>query len=277
MSAIAGKNVLITGGASGMGRLVARRVAALGGNLVLWDVNPDNLERVRAEAERASGRPALAHVCDVSDRAQVYETANRVKASIGPLDILVNSAGVVTGAPFLELPDEKVELTFGVNALALFWTAKAFLPDMIARNSGHLVTIASASGYVGVANLADYSASKWAAIGFDESLRAELRKTAPGVRTTVVCPYYVDTGMFKGVRSRFPRLLPILKEERVADRIVSAIQRNKRRVVMPPLVHLVPLLRPLPVALFDAVNDFLGVNVSMERFVGRRNGPADSG
>jgi all-trans-retinol dehydrogenase (NAD+) len=277
MSAIAGKNVLITGGASGMGRLVARRVAALGGNLVLWDVNPDNLERVRAEAERASGRPALAHVCDVSDRAQVYETANRVKASIGPLDILVNSAGVVTGAPFLELPDEKVELTFGVNALALFWTAKAFLPDMIARNSGHLVTIASASGYVGVANLADYSASKWAAIGFDESLRAELRKTAPGVRTTVVCPYYVDTGMFKGVRSRFPRLLPILKEERVADRIVSAIQRNKQRVVMPPLVHLVPLLRPLPVALFDAVNDFLGVNVSMERFVGRRNGPADSG
>jgi all-trans-retinol dehydrogenase (NAD+) len=277
MSTIAGKNVLITGGASGMGRLVARRVAALGGNLVLWDVNPDNLERVRAEAERASGRPALAHVCDVSDRAQVYETANRVKASIGPLDILVNSAGVVTGAPFLELPDEKVELTFGVNALALFWTAKAFLPDMIARNSGHLVTIASASGYVGVANLADYSASKWAAIGFDESLRAELRKTAPGVRTTVVCPYYVDTGMFKGVRSRFPRLLPILKEERVADRIVSAIQRNKRRVVMPPLVHLVPLLRPLPVALFDAVNDFLGVNVSMERFVGRRNGPADSG
>ncbi len=277
MSAIAGRNVLITGGASGMGRLVARKVAALGGNIVLWDINPENLDRVRAEVQRISGRPVLGHVCDVSDRAQVYETAKQVHARVGPLDILVSSAGVVTGAPFLELPDEKVEQTFRVNTLALFWTAKAFLPDMIARNSGHLVTIASASGYVGVANLADYSASKWAAIGFDESLRAELRKTAPGVRTTIVCPYYVDTGMFTGVRSRFPRLLPILKEEHVVDRIVSAIQRNKRRVVMPPLVHLVPLLRPLPVALFDAVNDFLGVNASMDHFVGRRDGPAGRG
>ena len=89
-----GKNVLITGGGSGMGRLVARRIAALGGNVVLWDINPENLERVRAEVKRADGRAALAHVCDVSDRAQVYETAKQVKASVGPLDILVSSANV---------------------------------------------------------------------------------------------------------------------------------------------------------------------------------------
>jgi len=252
-----------------MGRLVALEIARLGGNVILWDIDQARLDTVCAEIERATGRSAHGYLCDVSNRTQVYDIAAQVRQATGPVDILVSSAGVVSGAPILELPDEKIERTFGVNTLALFWTAKAFLPDMVARNSGHVVTLASASGYVGVAQLADYSASKWAAVGFEESLRAELRQTAPGVRTTVVCPYYVNTGMFKGVRSRFPRLFPILKEERVVARIVSAIQRNRRRIVMPATVHLVPLMRPLPVALFDAITDFFGVNASMEHFVGR--------
>ena len=96
MSAIAGKNVLITGGGSGMGRLVARRIAALGGNVVLWDINPENLERVRAEVQRADGRAALAHVCDVSDRAQVYETAKQVKATYGNGSVVANE---IAGRP----------------------------------------------------------------------------------------------------------------------------------------------------------------------------------
>ena len=98
---------------------------------------------------------------------------------------------------------------------------------MIQRNRGHIVTIASASGLIGVARLADYASSKWAAVGFDESLRAELSKVAPGVMTTVVCPFYINTGMFRGVRSRFPFLLPILEEDDVARRVVHAIQTDR--------------------------------------------------
>jgi len=119
------------------------------------------------------------------------------------------------------------------------------------------------------AHLADYAASKWAAMGFDESLRGELRQIAPGVKTTVVCPYYIDTGMFSGVKSRFPWLLPILREDDVATRVVAAIQRDRRRLMMPPLVYLVPMMRVLPVGVFDWVASFLGVNASMDEFKGR--------
>jgi all-trans-retinol dehydrogenase (NAD+) len=141
---------------------------------------------------------------------------------------------------------------------------------MVERRRGHLVTIASASGLIGVAKLADYSASKWAAIGFDESLRVELKRLAPEVRTTVVCPYYVNTGMFTGVKSRFSWMMPILEEAHVVRRIVEAIERDRRRVVMPWPVFLLPLMRLLPIPLFDALANFLGVNVSMDEFVGRQ-------
>jgi all-trans-retinol dehydrogenase (NAD+) len=140
------------------------------------------------------------------------------------------------------------------------------------------VNLASAAGLVGVARQTDYSASKHAAVGFDESLRVELKKVAPGVVTTVVCPYYVDTGMFEGVKTRFPRLLPILRQDDVADRIVQAIERDRRRLIMPPLVRLVPAMRVLPPRLFDVIMDLFGVNVSMDAFAGRREslGPSDT-
>jgi all-trans-retinol dehydrogenase (NAD+) len=268
MSDIAGRHVLITGGASGIGRLMALRLAARGAHLTLWDLNREALDRVVDEiGARARGR-----ICDVADRERVYATAAESAAAGGPVDILINNAGIVSGADFVNLSDAKIEATFAINVLALFWTCKAFLPAMIERNRGHIVTIASASALVGVARLADYSASKWAAMGFDESLRAELRTSAPGVVTTVVCPYYIDTGMFRGVRSRFPALLPILKEADVAERIVRAIETDRRRLVMPWLCHFVPLLRVLPVGLFDAITDFLGVNASMQEFTGRGGG-----
>ena len=98
---------------------------------------------------------------------------------------------------------------------------------MKARGSGHIVTVASAAGLIGTARETDYAASKFAAVGFDEALRQELRRSAPGVRTTVVCPYYIDTGMFKGVKTRFPLLLPVLKEQEVADRVLKAVRRNQ--------------------------------------------------
>lgn len=273
MTDIVGRHALVTGGASGIGRRMALKLAAGGARVSIWDLNPTALEAVVTELRNA-GCDARGAVCDVGNREQVYARAAELTAEAGPVDILINNAGVVSGKDFLDLPDEKIELTFKVNVLALFWAGKAFLPAMIARNSGHIVTIASASGLIGVARLADYAASKWAAMGFDESLRAELRQAAPGVMTTVVCPFYINTGMFRGVRSRFPFLLPILEEDDVAERVIAAIRTNRRRVILPWLVYLVPVLRILPVGLFDRIANFLGVNVSMKDFVGRGQGAA---
>jgi len=272
---IAGKNILITGGASGLGRLAALEMARLGGRLVIWDVNADGLARVVEELTSLDGPPAHGYLCDVSDRQAVYATAARVTAEVGPIQILVNNAGVVSGKRFLDCSDEQIRRTIEVNAMALFWTAKAFLPDMIAARTGHLVTVASAAGVIGVAGLADYSASKWAAVGFDEAIRMELRRAAPGVRTTVVCPYFVDTGMFRGVRTRFSWLLPILREDRLAAKIVRAVRRNRRRLLTPWLVWTVAPLRVLPVGLFDAIAELLGVNRAMDHFVGRAAAPVE--
>jgi all-trans-retinol dehydrogenase (NAD+) len=268
MSQIAGRHALVTGGASGIGRLMALELARAGARVSVWDIS-DQVEQTVAELNARGQQTARGFICDVSRRERVYAVAEETRAAAGPVDILVNNAGVVSGRPLMEIPDEKIERTFAVNTLSLFWVTKAFLADMMHRNVGHVVTIASASGLIGVAKLSDYAASKWAALGFNESLRAELSKTAPGVRTTVVCPFYIDTGMFRGVKSRFPLLLPILREDDVARRVVDAIRNDRARLCMPPLVYLVPGMRLLPVRVMDWIATFLGVNASMDEFKGR--------
>jgi all-trans-retinol dehydrogenase (NAD+) len=265
MTAIAGSHVLVTGAASGLGRRIALGVAERGGTLCLWDLNGAGLQEVAKEVEKLGSRAETA-VVDVSDPKAVRNAAAAVAT---PVDILINNAGVVSGKSLLQIPDERIEKSISVNLLSLFWTTRAFLPGMIERQRGHVVTIASAGGLIGVPRLSDYCATKWAAVGFDESLRMELRKTAPKIRTTVVCPFYIDTGMFEGVKSRFPLLLPVLHEPDVARRILRAIEKNRRKLVMPWMVRTIAPLRLLPVSWFDAIAEFMGINASMDDFVGR--------
>lgn len=270
MTEISGKTVVITGGAGGMGRLLALKMARLGSTVVVYDVDSGTLGAVVEEIKATTGRDAYGFVCDVSDREEVYLMAARVRESVGTVDILVNNAGIVSGRRLMDLTDEKIEAVMGVNVLALYWVTRSFLPAMLERGSGHIVTIASAAGLLGVNKQTDYSASKHAAIGFTESLRVELKKTGyPGVRTTLVEPFYVNTGMFEGVKTRFPRILPILDQDEVTDRIVKAIQKNRQELKMPFIVNLVPALRLLPVNTFDRLADFFGINASMQEFVGR--------
>ena len=275
MTAIHNKHVLVTGGASGIGRLLALRCAELGATVTIWDLDAAGAEAAAAEAAARGAGGAHAFACDVSDREEVYARAEEVRAAAGDVDVLVNNAGIINGQPLLELPDEKIERTFAVNTLALFWTAKAFLPAMVTRGSGHVVNVASAAGLIGSPRETDYAASKFAAVGFNEALRQELRRSSPGVKTTVVCPFYVDTGMFAGVKTRFPLLLPILKEDDVVAAILGAIQHDRAVLQMPFMVRTLPAMRLLPVWAFDRLADFFGVNGAMDGFTGR--GPAGEG
>jgi all-trans-retinol dehydrogenase (NAD+) len=261
-------HVLITGAASGIGRLLALGAAARGARTTLLDLDEAGLLSVRAEIAQAGGDTAVFAV-DLCDRAGFQVTAARVLATRGPVDILINNAGIVTGKTLLECSDTAIERTFQVNTLALFWSARALLPAMIARGRGHVVTIASAAGLGGTSRLTDYCASKFAAVGFDESLRLELRRLGHPIRTTVVCPWYIDTGMFRGVRTRFPRLLPILKPDYVAARILDGIRHNRRRLLLPRFVMAVLVARILSLTLFDGVMRFFGVDRSMDEFAGR--------
>ncbi len=268
MSIIADRNVLITGGASGIGKKLAYLMAIEGAHVVIWDINKKHLDEVTS-AIKNKGYTATGYYCDVSDKKQIDDIAQKVKKEIGKIDILVNNAGVVFGKPYWEYSDDDIQKTIKINLLAHLWIIKAFLPEMRQANSGHIVTIASAAGIIGVANLSVYSTTKFANFGMDESLRQEFRKAGLDIKTTVVCPYYIDTGMFKGVKSRFSFLLPILKEDKVARKIFNAIKYDKRRVVKPLLVYTVWLLRLLPVKIFDLVSNILGINASMDEFIGR--------
>jgi all-trans-retinol dehydrogenase (NAD+) len=241
----------------------------MGAAVTILDLDEAGAKAAAAEAAARGPGPACAFACDVGDRAQVAACAAEVSAAQGAVDILVNNAGVVSGKPLLELSDEHIERTFRVNALALFWTTRAFLPAMVARGSGHIVTVASAAGLIGSPRHTDYAASKFAAVGFTEALRLELKRSAPGIRTTVVRPFYVDTGMFAGVKTRFPLLLPILKEAAVTERILRAIEHNAVQLDMPWMIRTIPLMRLLPVWAFDGLADFFGITVAMDEFTGR--------
>ncbi|MGZ4661758.1 MAG: SDR family oxidoreductase [Arthrobacter sp.] len=264
---LAGATLLVTGGGSGLGRRMALGAARRGSRVVIWDVDAAAGAAVRDEI-RAAGGQADAQYVDVTDRDAVKAAA----AEAGTVDVVVNNAGVVSGQRLLDATEDAIERTMNVNVLALYWVTRAFLGGMVERRRGTVVTVASAAGLVGVARQTDYSASKFAAVGFNESLRAELRADRADVNTLVVCPFYINTGMFDGVRTRWPLLLPILEEEDVAARVLDAIEAGHRKLVLPPLVNLLPVLRVLPVGVFDRLMDVLGVNRTMDHFTGRAPG-----
>lgn len=262
---LSGARALITGGASGLGRQLAIQAAAKGTHVIIWDMNAAGAKKVVDEIVKAGGT-AEAHQVDITNR----ESVNKLALKVGTVDVLVNNAGVVSGDWFLDLDPASIERTYNVNVLSLYWMTQAFLPAMVQANQGCVVTISSASGLLGVAKLTDYAASKFAAFGFMESLRSELRMKRSSVNTLTVCPHYIGTGMFDGVRSKFPRLLPILEEDKVAAKILASVEKGKAQLVMPKFVNVIPVTRILPVRAFDVVTDFFGVNRTMDHFRGRQ-------
>lgn len=264
---IQGDVTLITGGGSGIGRLLALRLAKRGARIVTWDINAEgNEETVRMI--RSTGREAHAYTCDLSDREQVYKTAERVKREVGKVTILVNNAGIVIGKKFMDIPDKMIEKTMEVNSLAHFWTCKAFLPEMISSKKGHVVNIASLAGMQGMARLSDYCASKFAAVGFHESLTVELKLDGhTGVHTTVICPYFINTGMFDGAKSS---IIPFLEPEYVAERIERSILLNEEHVVIPGyLSYLFFLKLMMPSHAFWTLGRSFQVEHAMDTFTGR--------
>ncbi|NWV89783.1 RDHE2 dehydrogenase, partial [Machaerirhynchus nigripectus] len=268
---VSGEIVLITGAGSGIGRLLAIKFASLGATLVLWDINQEGLNyTVRLAKENGAGR-VHSYICDCSKRQDVYRVADQVKKEVGDVSILINNAGIVIGKRFLDSPDSLVEKTMQVNTMAHFWIYKAFLPAMIAANHGHLVSIASSAGLCGVSKLSDYCASKFAAFGFAESIDMEmriLRKT--GVKTTIVCPYVINTGMFDGVKSKWPRVFPILDPEYVAEKIVTAVRHNQEVLLIPRIVYVLWFFKTfLPVKASVLILDYFGNVDLMNTFKGR--------
>ncbi|XP_065441662.1 epidermal retinol dehydrogenase 2 [Chrysemys picta bellii] len=231
---VAGEIVLITGAANGIGRQIALNFARLGATLVFWDIDEEGNKETIKLAKGNGAKGVYAYRCDCSNREEVYRVADQVKKEVGDVNILVNDAGIANVKTFLDLPDADMEKTIRVNVMAQFWTCKAFLPAMIACNRGHLVSISSGTGLIGANKLTDYSASKFAIIGFLESLAFELQAAGKkGIKTTIVCPSFINTDLSTGIRVSRPLLLPILDVEYAGRKIVDAIREEKFYVFMP--------------------------------------------
>uniref|UniRef100_A0A672ISI9 Short-chain dehydrogenase/reductase 3 n=1 Tax=Salarias fasciatus TaxID=181472 RepID=A0A672ISI9_SALFA len=243
LKSVDGELCLITGAGGALGRLFALEFAKEGAHLVLWDCNAAANERT-AELARELGVQVRAYTVDLSKRQSIYEAAERVRAEVGCVSILVNNAGVVAGRRLLDCPDELLERTLLVNCHALFWMTKAFLPQMKAQNHGHIVTVASALGLFSTA--CDYCASKFGAVGFHESLTHELlAEDLDGIKTTLVCPYIVDTGMFAGceIRKELRSLIPPLEPLYTVQQSMKAILAEQQMICIPRLMYIPFLTR----------------------------------
>jgi len=269
MQTLAGKNILITGAGCGIGRLMALEAAAENANVALVDISGDNLAAVEKELQPFSGRFA-GFTCDISDRDAVMTAAEAINAQFGHIDVLINNAGIVIGKPFVDLSLDEMRRTMEVNFWGHVYFTRRMLPGMIARGRGNIVNIASSAGMLGMVNLSDYSASKFADAGFSEALRRELKSSGhTGITITCVCPYVIDTGMFKGFR---PLLFnPVLKPEAVAGAVLQAIRKNRPYVIRPFfMVQAMRLLKVLlPTGLFDWILHVTGGSKAMSAFKGR--------
>lgn len=268
MSQITGKKVLVTGGALGIGRLMALNCAKEGAShIVLWDINTEKMNET-AEEIRAAGAEASTFQVNVASLDDIKAKAEEVRAQVGTIDILFNNAGIVRGGSFLQHTHEDIDMTMRINVLGVMHVTKEFLPGMVDQKSGHVINIASAAGMMPVPMQSAYSPSKWACLSFSEILRIEMESQKTGVHVTTVCPGYIDTGMFDGVKP--PLLTPILTPEYVGQQVIEAVKRDKILLRMPFMVNLLPLFRgTLPTRLFDIITGKLfRVYNTMDEFKG---------
>ena len=267
---IKGKVVLITGGASGIGRIMGRRALEKGAEtLLIWDINAQSITATCHEF--ASLGKVIGTQVDVSDLAQIQAAYAKAKQEAGRVDLLINCAGIVTGNQYFDgLTAEEIRRTMEINAIAPMNIALEILPDMLARNEGHLCNIASAAGLLANPRMSAYAASKWAVIGWSDSLRVELKERKSNVHITTIAPYYINTGMFDGVQSRW--FMPILDPENTARKILRSIERNQTFNGIPWGFHIVRFLQGIfPTPVFDFMfGKLFGVYHTMDHFTGRK-------
>ncbi len=263
------KIVLITGGCSGIGKIMSRKSLERGcSQLIIWDINEEGLARTKSEFSTLGGE-VLTYKVDVSDLDEIKIKAQRVKTEVGSVDILINNAGIVVGKYFHEHTHEQIEKSMSINTTAVMHTTLEFLPGMIAKNSGAICNIASSAGLISNPKMSVYASSKWAVVGWGDSVRLEMNQLKKNISVTTIMPFFINTGMFDGVKSK---VLPILEPERTSERIIKAIEKETKMFALPLPYWFIRLSQGLlPIPAFDWVmQNVFGVYDTMKEFTGRK-------
>ena len=262
------KTVLITGACSGIGRIMARRCLEMGAaRVIVWDINEAAIDATVEELSTLG--KVYGHKADISNPASVDEAFEATKAACGPVDILINNAGIITNnKPFAEQTDADINRTFDINTKGAMFVTLRYLKDMKERGIGHICNVTSSAGMLALPKMSLYASSKWAAVGWSQSLRIELEREKSPVKVTTIAPYFINTGMFDGIRSFFK----IQDPEVVARKTLAAIEHNTGYRGIPFSEHFIRLMQGLvPHRTFNFIfGDICGLYTVMDHFTGRK-------
>jgi short-subunit dehydrogenase len=262
-----GKVVLITGGSRGLGLAIAREMANHGARLAICGRDSETLERARASLTQL-GAEVIAISCDLTDRPSVQSLVQEVHRALGPIDVLVNNAGVIEVGPAETMSLGDYQEAMATNFWGMLYPTLAVLPGMKERKTGRIVNITSIGGKLSIPHLVPYSASKFAAVGFSEGLRAEV--AGDGIKVVTVCPGLMRTGsprnaIFRGrhrseyawfsISDSLPGLS--ISAETAARRIVVACVRGNAEVLFPVTVRIAAVAKALAPGITANVLSFI--------------------
>ena len=267
MSKLKNKTILITGGASGIGKIMSRLSLERNAKVIIWDINTESIKNTLTELSPLGD--ISSYVVDISDLQQIEKTAEQLKKEHGKIDILINNAGIVVGKYFHEHSATEIEKTLAINSSAPMHICNQFLSDMMGGNAGHICNIASSASLVSNPKMSVYAASKWAVFAWSDSLRLEMKQLQKDIKVTTILPYYINTGMFEGVQSR----IPILDPEAAALTIIKAIEKNKKIITIPGWIYRFTRFGQafMSVDIFDwFAGSIMGIYKTMGEFRGRK-------
>ncbi|KAG7193657.1 uncharacterized protein KQ657_000342 [Scheffersomyces spartinae] len=237
-------------------------MAETGGKIAVWDVNLPPIEKRIPNV--------YYYKCDVSDVQSVQKVYSTLKCQVGPVTLLINNAGITSGKTVMDLSFDEIEQTVQVNLLSSFYTIKTCLPDMLALKRGYIVTVASVLGYMSPARLSAYGASKAGLIALHESLTYELGPPSispNGVKTLLVCPGQLQTGLFKGVKTPSTVFAPELEPKYVASKVRHAVELGRKGELRIPFYgNFLPILRAVPWPIVEIARCISGIDKSMQNF-----------
>ncbi|RJE25267.1 short-chain dehydrogenase reductase 2 [Aspergillus sclerotialis] len=232
---------VITGGCGGIGKKIMEDLNKKNVKVIILDIK---------EPDFPLPPNVFFYKTDIISRPAVKESASQIKRDHGIATILINNAGVANSGTILDEPDEKIRLTMEVNTLSHFWTVKEFLPGMIQKDHGHIVTIASLASFVSFAGITDYSCSKASALAFHEGLTQEIRHwyKSKKIRTSVIHPTWIRTPLIDAILQAGKEWKqPILEPEQVSSAVVNQIvSGNGGQVLVPGSSGVVSMVRGFP-------------------------------
>ncbi|MDD3783233.1 MAG: SDR family NAD(P)-dependent oxidoreductase [Limnochordia bacterium] len=250
-----GKVVLITGASGGLGEQIAYAAARRGAVVVATARRMERLEAVQSRCRELSGGPSYAYPLDVADGEQVEEVLSRIQLDVGPVHVLVNSAGFGLFAEALETSQDITEDMFEVNVLGLIRLSREVARAMKEQGGGHIINIASQAGKIATPKSAVYAGTKFAVRGYSNALRLELKKF--GINVTTVNPGPIRTDFFSKADADGSYLAKlgrwVLDPVQVAEKIAESMLTNRREINLPRIMEFAARLY----VLFPRLGDFL--------------------